>query len=287
MSIRRLRTATENLMQVFYTKMQGAGNLILVVDQRDGGLSPPPAEIIRQWGNEATGPGFDQLMWLSSPGDSGAVARYRVFNTDGSEVEQCGNGVRCVARFLSNGNEPEVRLQGPSGPVVASMRDDQHIAVSMGRPDFEPSSVPFHAPARAPSYRLELGGGTADISVVSMGNPHCVLQVDDVERAPVSEVGREIESHPRFPERTNVGFMQIVDRSRIALRVFERGVGETLACGTGACAAVVIGQQLKLLDDDVDVALPGGKLMVSWRRAEDPVWLTGGAERISEGMIEL
>jgi len=274
-------------MKVAYQKMHGTGNRILVVDQRRGALAPPGPDRIRELGNVATGPGFDQLMWIDAADDAQYVAQYRVFNADGSEVEQCGNGVRCVAWLLSGEQGPEIRLQSPSGPIEARVSEDGSVSVSMGVPRFAPREVPFVAAARQPLYSLDVGGTQYEVAALSMGNPHCVLQVDDVATAPVESLGAAIEVHERFPERCNVGFMHVLDRRHIDLRVHERGVGETEACGTGACAAVVAGRQLGLLDDDVTVQLPGGQVVVSWPGGTDPVWLTGNAELISEGHFDL
>jgi len=269
--------------------MHGTGNLILVVDRRDENGPPPSPDRLRELGDDATGPGFDQLMWVEAPDDPAFAARYRVFNRDGSEVQQCGNGVRCVASFLANenGHAQAFTLLSPAGPVDARVDDDGLVAVSMGVPEFEPERIPFIAEQRAPRYTIAVGDTEYEACVVSMGNPHCILHVDDVDQAPVDELGRVLERHERFPERTNVGFVHLRDRRRMDLRVFERGVGETAACGTGACAAVVTGQDLGLLDDAVDVRLPGGQVVVSWRGGSEPVWLTGNAETISEGIMDL
>ena len=276
-------------MKVRYTKMHGTGNRILVVDQRKDDVSPPSPERLRQLGDDTSGPGFDQLMWVSASDDKKSVASYRVFNADGSEVEQCGNGVRCVASLLANeaGHPQTFQLQGPAGCVKASVDDDGLVAVSMGAPNFEPAAIPFIAEQRQGRYELDVDGRSYDVSAVSMGNPHCVLQVDDVEAAPVETLGPIIEHHPAFPQGANVGFVNVTGRDSIDLRVFERGVGETAACGTGACAAVVTGQSLGLLDETVDVRLPGGQLVVSWRGGSEPVWLTGNAEIIAEGFMDL
>jgi diaminopimelate epimerase len=275
-------------MQVAYFKMQGAGNKIVVVDQRKDNFLPPDTARLRALAREPGGPGFDQLMWVTRPENSAHVASYRVFNADGSEVQQCGNGVRCVARILARESPPAdtFTLGSPAGPVSVRMEDDL-VAVSMGSPKFEPSLIPFLAEQSAPHYVLEVDAEIFEIQAVSMGNPHCVLQVASVENAPVQQLGPKIEHHERFPERTNVGFMMVRDRQSIRLRVHERGVGETLACGTGACAAVVSGQRAGLLDQRVTVDLPGGQLVVSWPGGTEPVWLTGNAELISEGILHL
>jgi len=276
-------------MQFAFVKMQGAGNQIVVVDQRGTGVDPPTAEILRELGSCARGPGFDQLMWLSAPRDASMTASYRVFNADGSEVEQCGNGVRCVALLLAR-QQPGKRqfmLESPAGPVEARVLDDNRVAVNMGAPVFDPARVPFVAAQEADPYALDVAGRTVEVAVLSMGNPHCVLDVDDVATADVGRLGPLLEHHPRFPAAVNVGFMQRRDRAHIDLRVHERGVGETLACGTGACAAVVAGRRRGQLDEEVTVQLPGGQLMVSWRGDAAPVWLTGSAEVIYEGTIDL
>jgi diaminopimelate epimerase len=278
-----------NVMRVPYRKMHGTGNLILIVDQRAAKLPLPGAEKLRQLGSEATGPGFDQLMWLA-PADNGtSLASYRVFNSDGSEVEQCGNGVRCAAQYLAEteNKQQEFTLQGPAGLITARVYSDGLVAVGMGAPRFAPTDIPFVADHAADSYVLAVGNEEIRISAVSMGNPHAVLQVEDVRSARVADIGPRIEHHARFPELTNVGFMHVRDRKNIDLRVHERGVGETAACGTGACAAVVSGHRLGLLDDEVTVQLAGGQVVVSWPGGEASAWLKGNAELINEGMMDL
>jgi len=276
-------------MRVPYLKMHGTGNLILVVDQRAENLPPPVTETIRKLGNQDTGPGFDQMMWIGPAGDDSSVASYRVFNADGSEVEQCGNGVRCVAKYLAgvDGTSEKFSLQSPAGPIAAHVYDNSLVAVSMGTPEFEPERVPFDAESVRDSYILNVAGDDIEVCVVSMGNPHTVTQVAEIATAAVSDLGPKIEHHQRFPELTNVGFMHIRDRQNIDLRVHERGVGETAACGTGACAAVVTGQRRGLLDKAVHVHLPGGQVVVSWHGGETTAWLTGNAELINEGMMDL
>jgi diaminopimelate epimerase len=276
-------------MQIRYLKMQGAGNRILVVDERDGARTPPPTDTIRTLGDDATGPGFDQLMWLLPPRSTKAIASYRVFNRDGSEVEQCGNGVRCVARALVGdaGPSQELSLDGPAGRVEVRFTPGGQVSVAMGVPEFEPKKIPFIADHAANYYDLVVNGEHLEIGAVSIGNPHCVLVVENVARAEVARLGPAIEHHPRFPQRTNVGFVSIRARDLIDLRVHERGTGETLACGTGACAAIAVGRRRGELDAEVRVNLPGGQLVVSWPRDADRVWLTGNAELMSEGTIEL
>lgn len=276
-------------MQLNYTKMQGAGNQILVVDRRNASTVPPSADMLKRLGGGELGPGFDQLMWLASSRDASIAASYRVFNADGSEVEQCGNGVRCVALMLAHedGSVREFVFDSPVGPIEARVLDDDLVAVNMGLPEFDPARVPFITDVQADRYTIDVAGESFDVAILSMGNPHCVLEVDDVATADVAGLGPLIESHKRFPARTNVGFMKLADRASIELRVYERGAGETLACGTGACAAVVAGCRQGRLDDKVEVQLPGGILVVSWPGGSEPVWLTGDAEILSEGIIDL
>ena len=261
----------------------------LAVDERIHSRPPPATEQVRDLGDAATGPGFDQLMWVGASDDPAIDASYRVFNADGSEVEQCGNGVRCVAWMLArdDASQTEFRFASPAGPVDARMIDVNRVAVSMGAPEFLPDRIPFIADDQSERYELSVGDRRIDVSVLSMGNPHCVIEVDAVSSADIEVLGPAIEHHERFPERTNVGFMAIRGRDEIDLRVFERGVGETLACGTGACAAAVAAQQSGRVDHEVGVNLPGGQLVVSWRGNADTVWLTGNAELISEGTIDL
>ena len=275
-------------MQLQFVKMQGAGNQILVVDERASGRQPPSSTVVQALGNASTGPGFDQLMWIGPAANNGNAASYRVFNSDGSEVEQCGNGVRCIAQLIfQKDNIHQLVFESPAGLIEARVLDDGQVSVNMGPPEFAPDQVPFVADTQAELYEIEVDGELITAAVLSMGNPHCVLRVDSVDEAPVATLGPLIERHARFPEGANVGFMHIRDRQTIDLRVFERGVGETLACGTGACAAAVSAQQRGLLDSEVTVQLPGGQLMVSWAGGAEPVWLTGNAEWISEGTIEL
>ncbi len=276
-------------MRVPFTKMHGAGNVILVVDQREQNLPPPDGDSIRRLGMVDKDTRFDQMMWVSAPSDTQSLASYRVFNADGSEVEQCGNGVRCVAKKLAADKQGHQKftLQSPVGLISADVFTDGQVAVTMGRPEFEPAKIPFLAEHTADDYALSVGEEELRICAVSMGNPHCVLMVNDVRAAPVAVLGPKIEYHERFPERVNVGFMSITDRENIRLRVHERGVGETAACGTGACAAVVSGQRLGLLDEAVFVSLPGGQVVVSWRGGDTAAWLKGDAVVINDGMMNL
>ena len=276
-------------MKIPYKKMQGTGNIILVVDQRIENILPPSSKTLKVLSNEKTGPGFDQLMWIGQSTSNKYLATYRVFNRDGSEAEQCGNGVRCVAKYLSEleKNMKSLSLLSPAGSVIANIYEDDNVEVSMGIPKFEPSEIPFLTKERKLLYELSIDNKKIEINTLSLGNPHAILQVDNIDNAPVNRVGPLIENHSNFPNRTNVGFMRIIDRNNIELRVHERGAGETAACGTGACAAVISGQKLGLLDKRVSVQLLGGQVMVSWNGDNEPVWLKGNAVAVSDGFIEL
>ncbi len=223
---------------------------------------------------------------------SGTDVYYRIFNADGGEVEQCGNGVRCLASFLhrrgiaANG-KGEIVLDSPAGPIHARVHDANLISVDMGVPNFDPKSLPFEASAEAHVYPLSVAGTEVEIGAVSMGNPHAVLTVTSVASAPVDRLGPAIEHHPRFPRRVNVGFMEIVDRAHIRLRVFERGVGETLACGTGACAAVAVGRRHGRLDSTVEVELPGGKLEITFAAPGEHIWMKGPTAVSFTGRVEI
>ena len=273
-----------------FTKMHGLGNDFVVIDavRQDVRLDP---ERIRFLCDRHFGIGCDQLLLVEASGDPRARFRYRIFNADGSEVGMCGNGARCFARFVREeglAGEDEITVETAAGLITLHHEPDGQVRVNMGVPRLEPAEIPFQAPARAPAYDLQLGDGEVmRIGAVSMGNPHAVLRVADVAQAPVERLGPVIESHPRFPERTNVGFMEVVGRDHIRLRVFERGVGETLACGSGACAAVVVGRIQGLLDESVAVDLPGGRLTVRWAGEGEPVWMTGPAQTVFKGTIEI
>jgi diaminopimelate epimerase len=278
-------------MRIEFLKMQGLGNDFLVFDAPAAAADAHlDSSRLRALADRRTGIGFDQALVLENPRDAVSRVFYRVFNSDGTEVEQCGNGARCVAALLY-ARAPELGrdfAMGSLGGVVrARVADDGMVSVDMGAPDFDPRSLPMDAPAEAPRYSLHVDGADIEIGAVSMGNPHAVIQVSDVKTAPLERFGPSIEKHPRFPKRTNVGFMQIVDRGHIRLRVYERGVGETLACGTGACAAVAVGRRHGLLDDDVRVDLPGGTARVSWTAAGGHLWLTGPAATVFSGSIDI
>jgi diaminopimelate epimerase len=278
-------------MRIEFTKMQGLGNDFVVFDapQAAAGASLDP-DMVRALADRHTGVGFDQALMLEAPRDPAHRASYRIFNSDGGEVEQCGNGARCIAALLHSRAPAlgrELSMESPGGIVHARVQHDGLVSVDMGVPNFDPRSLPMDAPAEATSYSLDIEGETVDYGAVSMGNPHAVLRVSDVKSAPVEQLGPRIERHRRFPRRTNVGFMQIVDRRRIGLRVFERGVGETLACGTGACAAAAVGRVQGLLEADVWVDLPGGTAHVSWPGSGEPLWLTGPATTVFTGSIDI
>ncbi len=274
-------------MRLEFLKMHGLGNDFLIFDAPASGALG--ANRLRSLADRHTGVGFDQALMLEAPRDSRSSVFYRIFNADGTEVEQCGNGARCVAALMFS-RHPELgrdlTLESPAGLVSARVRGDGLISVGMGVPNFEPASLPMDC-AESPSQSLEVQGERVAFGAVSMGNPHVVVRVDHVDSAPVQRLGPAIEGHPRFPRRANVGFMQVMDRGWIRLRVYERGVGETLACGTGACAAVAVGRHDGLLDADVRVELPGGTAMVSWAGAGQNLWLTGPATPVFSGSIDI
>jgi diaminopimelate epimerase len=278
-------------MRIEFLKMQGLGNDFLVFDAPAAtAVNHLDSDKLRALADRHTGVGFDQALMLEAPRDIASRVFYRVFNSDGSEVEQCGNGARCVAALMYS-RQPqlgrELAMESAGGLVHARVRDDGLVSVDMGIPNFDPRSLPMEAPAELPAYSLDVEGADIEFGAVSMGNPHAVLRVIDVKAAPVERFGPSIERHPRFPKRTNVGFMQIVDRGHIRLRVYERGAGETLACGTGACGAVAVGARHGLLDSDVRVDLPGGTASVSWAGPGQHLWLTGPATTVFTGSIDI
>ncbi len=276
-------------MHIEFTKMHGLGNDFVVIDAIRQPIRLTPQQV-RFMADRHFGIGCDQVLLVEAPTQGDAEFRYRIFNADGEEVEQCGNGARCFARFVREHgltDSRSIRVETRSGLIELHVEDDERITVDMGVPRFEPEVVPFQAERRAEEYRLEADGEEVVLGVVSMGNPHAVMRVDDVAAAPVERLGPIIESHPRFPRRVNVGFMQVVDRRTIRLRVFERGAGETLACGSGACAAMVTARQWGMIDDKVTVELPGGALTIAWQGEGTPVMMTGPAEKVFEGRITL
>lgn len=275
-------------MRVEFTKMHGVGNDFVVFDApADDSLLKPA--LVRALADRRTGIGFDQALLLEKPRRADTEVFYRIFNADGDEVEQCGNGARCIAALLHRRGAAvsgSIRLDSPAGVVQARI-EGAEISVDMGVPDFDPQSLPFTAPGVADGYPLEVAGHTFAIGAVSMGNPHAVLIVDDVATARVSGLGPLIERHPRFPNRVNVGFLEIVDPGQVRLRVWERGVGETYSCGTGACAAVAVGRRRGLLAATVRVSVRGGELRVHWAGAGEHIWLTGPTEISFEGHVEV
>ena len=276
-------------MLLRFTKMHGLGNDFMVVDLISQRVHLSP-EQIRYLGNRNTGVGFDQLLLVETPQSPDVDFRYRIFNSNGTEVEHCGNGARCFAKFVHDQRltgKRDISVQTSNGIIMLKMRDDHAVEVDMGEPVLQPDQVPFEATTQAPSYSLEQDGHNYTLGVVSMGNPHAVLVVDDVASAPVFELGSKLEQHPRFPNKANIGFMQIIDRNTIKLRVFERGVGETKACGTGACAAVVVGQQQGLLDTNVTTQLTGGNLAIQWQGPGHHLFMDGPATQVYEGQIKL
>lgn len=276
-------------MLLKFTKMHGLGNDFMVVDLVSQRAKIFPDQV-RQLADRNFGIGFDQLLIVEPPTDPDMDFKYRIFNADGSEVEQCGNGARCFARFVYDKrltSKKTINVETSGGNIQLNLTDDGGVTVDMGEPRLVPDAIPFVADAQQEKYELEVDGQSYTVGAVSMGNPHGVLVVDDVDTAQVERLGPLIESHERFPNRVNVGFMQIVSRDEVRLRVYERGAGETLACGTGACAAVVAGRLQGLLNEVVEVHLPGGTLKIRWSGEGQPVMMTGPAARVFEGQIYL
>jgi diaminopimelate epimerase len=276
-------------MRMRFTKMQGVGNDFVVIDavRQRVALDPDRA---RRLADRHFGVGCDQILLIEAARLPGTDFYYRIFNASGEEVEHCGNGARCFLRFVRDQgltDRREIRVETMNGVIVPRLEADGRVTVDMGPPEFEPARIPFAAERLAPTYWLDVEGVAVEIVAVSMGNPHAVQVVDDVDTAPVLTQGPLIERHLRFPKRVNAGFMQVVGRDRIRLRVYERGAGETLACGTGACAAVVAGIQLGLLDAVVQVSTHGGELTIAWQGEGQPVFMTGPAETVFEGEIEI
>ncbi len=276
-------------MHIRFTKMHGLGNDFVVLDAINQAFVPTPAQA-RWLADRHFGVGCDQLLVVERPTTPGVDFRYRIFNADGGEVEQCGNGARCFVRFVHEQgltDKREIRVETKCGLIVPKLEADGQVTVDMGAPRFAPAEIPFDSGSEAIVQPLEVDGRSIDISVVSMGNPHAVQVVADVDAAPVATSGPLIEAHPRFPRRVNAGFMQVVDRHAIRLRVYERGAGETLACGTGACAAVVAGIRRGLLDSPVRVTTRGGDLSIAWAGGDAAVLMTGPATTVFSAEIEL
>jgi diaminopimelate epimerase len=272
-----------------FTKMQGAGNDFVVLDGDSQRLALTPAQL-RRLADRHFGVGCDQILLVEPPRAADTDFRYRIFNADGGEVEQCGNGARCFVRFVRERGltaKSDIRVETAAGIIAPRLEADGEVTVNMGAPVFEAKRIPFLTDSHALVQPLEVGGATVEISAVSMGNPHAVQMVADVDTAPVLTQGPLIERHARFPQRVNAGYMQVLDRGRIRLRVYERGAGETLACGTGACAAVAVGIRRGLLDRSVRVSTRGGDLTIRWEGGDNPVWMTGPAVAVFEGEIEI
>ena len=280
-------------MLLRFTKMHGLGNDFVVIDAVSQSVTITP-ELARKLGDRRFGVGCDQILVVEPPNQADVDFGYRIFNQDGSEVEQCGNGARCFAKFVRDRRltgKNTIRVETACGIIELEVQGDNQVRVNMGVPILEPEKIPFIADAINTNYSIDVAehdeSKTLSISAVSMGNPHAVLKVDDTDTAPVATLGPEIESHTRFPQRVNAGFMQVLNRNEINLRVYERGAGETLACGTGACAAVVAGQLQDLLDSPVTVNLPGGSLVIEWPGKGQPVIMTGPATTVFHGRIKL
>ncbi|NAW60943.1 diaminopimelate epimerase [Vibrio sp. V31_P5A7T61] len=274
-------------MHFHFSKMHGLGNDFMVVDCITQNVFFSP-ELIRRLANRHTGVGFDQLLVVEAPYDPETDFHYRIFNADGSEVEQCGNGARCFARFVRMKgltNKYSLSVSTKKGKIILSIEEDDQVCVNMGIPEFEPSKIPFRAKQAEKTYIMRVDEQTLFCGAVSMGNPHVVTVVEDIASAEVERIGPLLESHERFPERVNAGFMQVVNRQQINLRVYERGAGETQACGSGACAAVAVGILQDLLDDTVTVNLPGGRLEISWKGPGQPLYMTGPATHVFDGQL--
>lgn len=274
-------------MHFHFSKMHGLGNDFMVVDCITQNIFFSP-DLIRRLADRHTGVGFDQLLVVEAPYDPETDFHYRIFNADGSEVEQCGNGARCFARFVRMKgltNKYSISVSTKKGKMILSIEEDDQVTVNMGVPEFEPNKIPFKAKQTEKTYILRAEEKTLFCGAVSMGNPHVVTVVDDTETADVDTLGPLLESHERFPERVNAGFMQVLSRSEVNLRVYERGAGETQACGSGACGAVAVGIVQELLDEKVTVNLPGGSLKISWQGPGKPLYMTGPATHVFDGQL--
>ena len=274
-------------MLLSFTKMHGLGNDFIVFEA-PADDAVPDSERLRQLADRRTGIGFDQALVLLPPRQDGTDVYYRIFNADGSEVEQCGNGARCVGKLVAEKlARQQLHMDSLGGRVDVELRNDGLVSVDMGIPNFDPAALPFDASREADVYPLRVGETELQISAVSMGNPHAVIRVPSVSNAPVDTLGPAVENHSRFAKRTNVGFMEVVSRDHIRLRVFERGVGETQACGTGACAAVAVGIKLGLLNEEVAVDAPGGRMTVRWAGPGKHLWMTGPAVTVFQGTVAI
>lgn len=272
-------------MSFAFAKLHGIGNDFVLIDRRRDAVALDP-DLVGRIADRHRGVGFDQLLTLEAPISRGAHAAYRIYNADGSSAQQCGNGVRCLVAWLARAGEigvGPVRLDSPAGPIDCELLSDGQVRAAMGVPRFAPADLPFLAPAAAERYALALAGERVEFLIASLGNPHLVIETDSVNNAPVRRLGPALESHPAFPERVNVGFAEVQDRHRIALRVFERGAGETLACGSGACAAAACLIRAGRMDSPVAVALPGGMLRIDWGGEGEALGMTGPASFVFEG----
>lgn len=276
-------------MRLRFTKMHGLGNDFVMIDAISQRVRLSPDKV-RQLADRRFGVGCDQVLIVEEPNSPDVDFRYRIYNADGSEVENCGNGARCFANFVRERKltgKQSIVVQTAGGIMTLNIAHGDQVQVDMGAPVLSPSQVPFQATTQAPTYSIEADGKPWQVSAISMGNPHCVLLVDNTANAPVESLGPLLEKHPAFPNKANVGFMQVVSRREINLRVYERGAGETLACGTGACAAVVAGRLRDLLDSDVVVNLPGGSLTIQWQGGDHPVIMTGPTAHVFHGQIKI
>ncbi len=276
-------------MDLNFTKMHGLGNDFVIINA----VSQPleiDSDLARHLADRRFGIGCDQILIVAKSDNPAIDFSYRIFNADGGEVSQCGNGARCLAHFVRTEgltDKDKIVAETASGEITLYIEESGEIRIDMGRPDFAPASLPFLVDQQAPRYDLEVAGQIISVGALSMGNPHIVYQVDSVDRAPVAEWGPQLERHPRFPERVNAGFMEIISRSQIRLRVYERGAGETLACGTGASAAVAVGISWGLLDNRVEVLLAAGRLIIEWQGGGTPIWMTGPATTVYRGVIKI
>ena len=276
-------------MKLRFSKMHGIGNDFVVVDCRAQAFALSREQIARV-GDRHFGVGFDQLLTIEPARDTSCAFRYDIYNTDGSKAQQCGNGVRCVAAWLQRAGALGVgasRLESPSGPIGVELLGDGRVRAEMGEPQFAPAAIPFDAAAEAESYHLHTGDGDVEFGIASMGNPHAVVEVASIAAAPIAAVGAALSTNEHFPQGCNVGFARVVDRTHVRLRVWERGTGATLACGSGACAAVAVLRRRGKLDADVSVELPGGVLDIRWDGPGSPLWMTGPAQFVFEGEIEV
>ncbi|WP_456378528.1 diaminopimelate epimerase [Thiolapillus sp.] len=276
-------------MKLRFCKMQGLGNDFVVFDAINQQVELSEQQL-RFLADQHFGVGCDQILLVEPPRSEDTDFYYRIFNADGAEVEQCGNGARCFARFVRDqglSSKDRIRVGTASGDIQLYLQEDGLVRVNMGAPELQPRAIPFAAERQQAVYDIMVNGKSWQISAISMGNPHAVLLVDDVEQAPVATLGAALERHERFPQHVNAGFMAVLSPEEISLRVFERGAGETLACGSGACAAVVAGRLRGLLKEQVKVHLRGGDLVVSWAGGQSPVWMSGPATKVFEGTIDL